>query len=150
MLVAKSCSICGGLKLLHEYPICYGCKDGREGRCKACRAVWLREYRQTEQSKQVTQVWEEKYAASARGKEVMKRKVSKYQHKFPLKRRARIAVTHAVSAGRLPRASTQECEHCGLPAGSWHHCSYEEEHWLKVVPLCGPCHTQTHRQETIV
>jgi len=145
-IAVRVCRVCGEPKLLWEYPISYGSKLGHERRCKSCRSTWLREYRQSPQVREARRAYRVKYYASEKGREVAIRGVQKYQAKFPLKHKARIAVTHAIEAGRLPRAATQECRHCGLPAGSWHHCSYAEADWLKVVPLCGPCHTQEHQE----
>ena len=70
----------------------------------------------------------------------------------PRNSKANAAVSRAIREGRmgLPPA----CEACGVPyriigtkgfaSVVWHHWSYEEAHWLDVIPLCRSCHGKIH------
>jgi len=58
---------------------------------------------------------------------------------------ARLAVTHAVEGGRLPRVSSLFCERCHSSASAYHHdLGYAERYWLHVIPVCHECHAKLH------
>ena len=60
------------------------------------------------------------------------------------KYRAHKAVTNAVLAGRMEPASAHPCADCQGFAHEYHHESYEQAHWLDVIPLCRKCHSRRH------
>lgn len=57
------------------------------------------------------------------------------------KKKARLAVTHAIEKGRLKR---KPCEKCGDPKAHAHHFDYTKP--LEVVWLCSVHHGEVHRQ----
>jgi hypothetical protein len=60
---------------------------------------------------------------------------------FPEKVRARALVNQRVRFGRMPRASSLQCEKCGNSAHHYHHHKgYVKPHVYDVVPLCRTCH----------
>ena len=66
-----------------------------------------------------------------------------HQIRYPDRASARLAVTRAVSGGRLPRASSCKCFDCGGPAKEYdHYLGYEREYWLTVQPVCKVCHSK--------
>jgi hypothetical protein len=57
-----------------------------------------------------------------------------------------IAVKKAIREGVLTRAAEQQCVNCGQQADHLHHyAGYNQDAWLKVVPLCHECHVLEHR-----
>ena len=71
-----------------------------------------------------------------------RRKRAKKDHE--LKVAVSAAMSHAKYTGQLPLATTKQCQDCGLQAEEYHHESYAEEDWLKVIPLCKKCHVSRH------
>ena len=67
----------------------------------------------------------------------------KYSDANPHKKAAKNAVAIAVEHG-APRASAYSCSYCGASAQDYHHWSYEEQHWLSVIPACRRCHSRVH------
>lgn len=62
-------------------------------------------------------------------------------------RRAHAAVRSAIVTGDLKPLRRQRCRDCGERAASYHHHKgYAPDHWLTVMPLCGPCHGRRHSQ----
>ena len=60
---------------------------------------------------------------------------------FPEKVRARALVNQRVRFGRMPHASSLQCEKCGNSAHHYHHHKgYVKPHVYDVVPLCRTCH----------
>lgn len=54
------------------------------------------------------------------------------------------AVRTAVRQGLLNPVSKCLCN-CGAPARHYHHyAGYDPENWLKVEPVCNPCHKKEH------
>lgn len=95
------------------------------------------------------------YAQTAKGKEVMKQSRAKYMkrllatHEGQLKAQARMAVCHAVEAGKIPPVSSLSCEGCGQPAEHYHHdLGYKRSYWFHIVPLCHICHHRIHYPES--
>ena len=68
-----------------------------------------------------------------------------YREKNRVKVLAHQAVTKAIRHGLMAPAEACECNDCRAPATELHHHSYDEDHWLDVVPLCRSCHTQRHQ-----
>jgi predicted HNH restriction endonuclease len=68
--------------------------------------------------------------------------------KYPDRARARLAVTHAIAAGRIVVGPCSACElepkkvNGRQRIEAHHHKGYDEEHWLDVVWLCRPCHRE--------
>lgn len=54
-------------------------------------------------------------------------------------------VNKAIRTGKLPRAYTLRCSHCGKVARDYHHEDYTRP--LDVTPLCRKCHVAVHLAE---
>lgn len=84
-----------------------------------------------------------RYIHTQKGQESLRRNRPLYEQRYPERRKARTAVMHAVERGDIPPAKELDCAHCGQPALEYHHfLGYERNHWLDVIPLCHPCHTE--------
>ena len=131
----KRCSKCKQMKSVSEFYVFKKGKDGFQSYCKACD----KKYKQGEKSKS----YQKRYFQSERGKLAIKR----FNARHPNYVKAKNAVTHAVTTGKLPRSDTLQCYYCDKPAQQYHHWhGYEQEHWLDVVPACRECHTNIHRK----
>lgn len=66
--------------------------------------------------------------------------------------KAHNAVASAVKKGKLVAAKELRCSVCKQPAYDYHHyLGYEEKNWLKVKPLCKPCHQKaSHDFDAII
>jgi len=73
---------------------------------------------------------------------------TEYKENHPDKYIATKMVWQATQKGILPKVKTLQCANplCGNQAAQYHHCSYEPEHFIDVIPLCVSCHTQVHHQ----
>src|SRR5688500_714272 len=90
----------------------------------------MKRYRQSPDNKEKRKVW------CAENREKMRGYRKKNQEKYPEKQQARMAVSGAIVAGKMPRATEQSCAHCGNPACHHHHHNgYDRDHWLDVVPV---------------
>jgi len=63
----------------------------------------------------------------------------------PNRVKSHAAVQQAIKRGEIPPISAQQCADCGKQAIQYHHESYLPDDWLKVIPLCRPCHTRRHQ-----
>jgi hypothetical protein len=53
----------------------------------------------------------------------------------------RYKIAALVRWGVLERPKSLACFHCGKSASGYHHFKgYLKENWLRVLPLCDPCH----------
>lgn len=73
-------------------------------------------------------------------------KSQKRSHTNP-HRKAKGVVRHAVKTGKLPPIKTRVCVICHNVAEEYHHWSYEEKHFLDVIPLCKKCHHKIHNNQ---
>ena len=80
------------------------------------------------------------YHMQTKGRRVKKRENEKPRD--PRKKRARLAVTNAIAAGRLVVRTT--CESCGSSPTQAHHDDYDK--LLDVRWLCRDCHAAVHRK----
>jgi len=73
---------------------------------------------------------------------------SQWRYKNHEKILAHRAVKTAVDSNDIPNVKDLQCADqgpfCRGGAIHYHHESYEEQHWLDVVPLCGSCHAKRH------
>lgn len=89
-----------------------------------------------------------RYRNSKKGKVADKKSDKNNRKNYPERIKARMAVSHAIEAGKLSPVSGLHCIQCGEPAEQYHHHKgYGEEHWLDVIPLCIQCHITIHQQE---
>jgi len=90
-----------------------------------------------------------KFYKTEKGKQARR----KYCKDNPEKRQAKNAVNYAIKIGKLPRPDTLQCHYylqnpnCEKQAKQYHHHKgYAPEHWLDVIPVCIPCHSNTFNQ----
>lgn len=65
-----------------------------------------------------------------------------YRNRYPLKYKAKNAVSNAVAAGKL---KSLPCLHCGALKTEAHHPDYSKP--LDVLWLCRPCHVKEHLKQ---
>ena len=140
----KACIKCGEVKDLSAFPKNSRASDGRHAKCKTCTNEYLRAYRSTPEGAAKEKERQRKRYAEKKDSILARFKRHRSQH--PEKIKANSAVRTALRRGELAPASACECNDCGAPAQHLHHHSYEQQHWLDVVPLCASCHRIRHAQ----
>ena len=140
----KACSACGEWKPLGAFGMHRCNPDGLNCRCKeCCRAACKRTRTQPGmRTKHAARMRAYRQTPSGRDANYRASRSTRTQHHERMS--AGSAVAHAVTMGRLPRASACECVDCGQQAEHYHHESYAKEKWLDVVPLCRACHNKRH------
>lgn len=108
---------------------------GLQGCCRECgkkkRKAWYES-----RGRDVIRAWHK----TENGRRKHRELAEKYRAKNADKIKARSAVAHAITAGKLPKASSLQCK-CGRQADEYHHHKgYAEEFHLDVVPMCAQCH----------
>ena len=137
-ILTKSCSKCKQNLPLSEFHKAYTKKGGLKCACKACRNMYDKAYRETDNRKAV----QRRYAQSPKGKAVYQQD----QRRHPDRYAARHAINNTVRNGKRPPAKDLLCLYCLQPATCWHHhLGYEPEHYLDVVPVCRRCHVREHK-----
>lgn len=123
----------------------YKASDGYfRSNCKECTLQTNYSYAKSPHGREIMSEAGKRYANTQNGKEKLRLKASNYRSNNPEKERARKTVSAAVRSHKLPQVSTCKCEMCGKQAQTYHHWSYEPEHWLHVIPLCIKCHKKVH------
>ena len=142
----KTCTKCGT-----TYPLSFDYfyrqsrnKSGFRSECRSCTSAAASMYNRSPRGREVMQTAERKYCSTDYGREAKRQKASRYRDNNPNKEQARKAVSHAVRCGILPRVSTCACSDCGGQAETYHHPSYQPDHWLDVIPVCRKCHRKIH------
>ncbi len=148
----KQCPRCGKTKTSSAFAKCLSKKDGLQANCKRCRKAICRRWNISDEGR----AYYNAYAKSDKGRAQRaahartpkaKARVTRYKasRRGTGEFEARAAVNHAVEKGRMPRARTLRCRHCGKQAHSYHHHKgYAVEHHLDVIPLCHQCHWNEH------
>ncbi|GEM_PF-1803579 len=175
-IMTKNCPKCKQTKPISEFTKNRSRKDGLLYWCKTCHKVYKQAYKQSESGKAVNRKAKAKYQQTPNGKATHRKGNAKYKQtpkgraadakyfktpkgkatlrKAEAKRNARNpnypkakhAVNHTITAGKLPRANTRRCYYCPEQAEQYHHwLGYEPEHWLDVVPVCVECHRNIHK-----
>lgn len=134
--IKKKCSRCKKTKPLSEFRENASRKGGRNNKCGECVVKDRQWYEANRESAlRRAKEWKKKN----REREAARAKRDRMKH--PEKAKARNAVAAAVRFGRMPRVASLKCFRCENQARHYHHHKgYAEEHWLDVVPVCGPCH----------
>ncbi len=151
----KRCTSCGLYKPFDDFYHNKRSSDGYTHQCKACKKVEyerrkdvVKEYYRKNREVLIAKAREYAALHGRRKTAIAKSKhnawTSNYRRSNSDKAKAHNAVAVAVVQGRLPKASTCSCAHCGGGATEYHHWSYASEHWLDVVPLCHSCHMKIH------
>lgn len=142
----KTCIKCEAKKAEREFP------SGRNT-CRICRnkraREWKAEQRRDPEYVRKTAAYLKAYHAKpenmARRRE---RDANRVETKLErIKRRAAMKANNEVAAGRMPHASSVDCEGGKGPCSGrheYHHDSYAKSDWLKVRALCVRHHKQWH------
>ena len=134
----KTCTKCKIEKQLSDFSKCCAAKDGLQYHCKRCQA----DYGQSHKVEKAD--YDRVYYQSPVGKESHHRSYLKCRKNNPDKRKARDAVNHAITAGKLIRPSTCEsCKEKKFVEG--HHKDYSKP--LDVDWLCLKCHRELDERE---
>lgn len=149
----KRCSRCKAVKPVSEF---YRRKEERDGLhyyCKACikSDMNARYHADIEKARQQQREYRRNHldAVRARDKALRARNIDKIRERERLRPqprndvvRARDLVFSRIRNGKMPKASTQTCAHCGAQAREYHHEDYSKP--LTVVALCRHCHNRVH------
>ncbi len=136
-IIMKKCSGCKEIKSVSKFQKNRTTKDGLQSRCKQCR----KQERHSEKHK----AYEKHYWESARGKAARKLSKIRYLNKYPKKKKAQTAISHAIRDGLIPKVCTLKCSCCPAQAQEYHHHKgYAKKYWLDVVPVCAKHHRQIH------
>lgn len=141
MQISKRCFKCGETKPLFDFYKHPKMPDGHVNKCKTCNKLdvhknrddkleFYREYDKTRYKEQ-----------GRRGS--TSATVRRLNRGYPIKRKARNAVSNALRDGLLVKPSACSC--CNNTENiEAHHTSYLPENWLTVVWLCSGCHGREH------
>lgn len=162
--ITKTCRTCKQTKPLSEFHKNKHCtKDGHVNDCKVCDYKKTRKYILTEKGKIVNRESKRRYKKSEKGKATQQRyqqseknkaarrrfkqsekgraNYKQYYSRYSERHKARIAIRRAIATGKLPRPDSLQCHYCPAQAREWHHYKgYAPKFWLKVIPVCIPCH----------
>jgi len=73
---------------------------------------------------------------------IAKKRNIKEKIKFPEKIQCRNLVNQRVKFGRIPKASSLQCNYCFKQAAHYHHYKgYNFENRYDVLPVCAKCHS---------
>jgi hypothetical protein len=136
-LTTKVCFKCGTEKPLDDFYRHKMMADGHLGKCKECtksdvrgnraaRIDYYKAYDVERMRRPERRAAFREYGRAAR-------------ERYPEKRRAHNAVSHAIRDGRLKRLP---CRDCGDPKTDGHHEDYSKP--LEVIWLCRQCHHNEH------
>lgn len=148
----KQCKICKETKPLTEFYTYkkYG-KVYYTGRCKPCKLVQNKEYRDKtgydkkryEKDKDRLKDVQKRYRDTQEGREANARASRKYRESLEgkSKQRARSVINHGIRDGKITKPTL--CEVCGLPGKlEAHHPDYSKP--TDVKWLCKQCHENLH------
>lgn len=152
-IITKQCSKCKKIKALSEFYKHPQGKNGLYPSCKTCISKYMKKYSQTEHCrayhKAYAKKYRPKYVKTKQGRQSVHKHNLKWYRNNPTKVKAKSAVNHAITAGKIPRISTLQCS-CGKRAQHYHHNKgYAKKHWLDVVPVCAFCHHKIHFKKTV-
>lgn len=156
----KTCTKCNQTKSL----LCF---FKHRNDCKLCCSEYQKNHRKTEQAKAVFKNYYPKhkqnvkrYHQTEKGRivcikasqrfrinhpERVKATKERYCAQYPNRSKARHALNHAISMGKLPPVKTLQCHYCPKQAQQYHHYKgYAKENWLEVLPACVSCHKKEH------
>lgn len=134
----KRCCGCKAMLPLEMFDTNRTRKDGLQSLCKSCKSSYGEKWRSANPETC------RKYAADHRARPGSAERIYAYNQRREVehadKYKAGIAVTNALSSGKLKR---QPCEKCGCLKVDAHHDDYSKP--LVVRWLCRPHHMEHHR-----
>lgn len=136
-IAEKRCSKCKRRKPLTEFYADFRSTGGRRRSC--CKPCCADDQR--------------KYLEGKRGRELHRtamRTAQRKRYKTSESHLRRVGayntVRSAIKRGGLPPVTEKKCADCDEQAQHYHHKSYDEADWSKVVPLCCVCHHIRHQE----
>ncbi len=145
-IITKQCWKCKEVKPLDRFCKSKRYKDKHDNMCKICNNRRSSLHARTPQRKASLKQYEQ----TLKGKQTRSKIGKRYKERFPLQRKAKNAVNHAVTAGKLLNINSLFCivcfrNICFEPAKQYHHyLGYKRKHWFDVIPLCIKCHKSQH------
>ena len=155
----KTCKTCNTTKPYSEFYKHSQMTDGYLNTCKECKKQqqteirnnnleYYRNYDKNRPNKEERYEKNKQYLKTENGKLSHAKALKKSNEKYPLKYKAKNAVSNAVRDGKLIKPTT--CESCGNITPSkrleGHHCDYSKP--LEVMWLCVSCHKEWHKHNT--
>ena len=134
----KFCTKCESTKAVSDFYKGSSTYDGLSTACKDCKREYQRKYTREGRHKNRRN----KYAKNNRGK--ILRLERNYRRSHRVQTQAKNRLNAEIRLNGFPHISTRRCSVCGDTAAHYHHWSYEEIHWLDVIPLCQRCHIGVH------
>jgi hypothetical protein len=151
--MTKRCTKCKKTKPLDDFHRLARSSDGRQPRCKACVAEYMRDYHKRnrehiiakveawvkanpEQARKLKREATRRFRQTERGQQYMRE-----QRREPHVDRAYTAVYRALKSGRLKK---EPCEVCGAEKSQAHHDDYSKP--LEVRWLCAVHHKALHME----
>jgi len=134
----KFCTKCEVTKPTGDFYKNCGTYDGYSTACKDCKEEYRRKYTREGRYK------ERRNRYARENREIILSQEHRYKESNRDKRRAKNKLNAAIRFKGFPHISTRRCSVCGGTATHYHHWSYEEEHWLDVIPLCDGHHADVH------
>lgn len=140
-ILYKRCTSCGHQRERAEFHRVRASKDGRDSRCKPCKAPIELAYRRkhAEKKRRLSKEWRlnnpERVAAHQKIRE----------RKFPEKHRARRILKEAVKYGKVEKPTV--CPRCGVdevPAVEMHAHHHDYSKPLEIEWVCRSCHNKEH------
>jgi hypothetical protein len=146
-IVTKICRSCNIEKPILQFQAACGMRDNFSSRCKSCDAIYQKEYNNRPKAIERRIEWREqnKDNLCARAKKRYKKVIKEHPERI----KASKAVQREVRRGNIPWARDLKCVLCEDQALHYHHESYKEEDWLKVIALCPTCHNKVHHVKYI-
>lgn len=143
----KICSKCGQKKSLEGFALHSTGKYGRSGQCKACKALYTRQYYDKNRERIITRT----LAYRARNYERLKQASYVYRKANLESVKARASINNAINSGKLAR---KDCEDCGASKENrveFHHTEgYSKDKWFTGMWLCAVCHGLRHKRARVL
>lgn len=141
LFARKTCTACGESKPLSEF---HKGRDsfGLRQTCKACTNAQNRGIYERNKPAHL----ESKRRYRRENPDARRATLQKHTETHRQQWRAYYTVKRAITRGDLLPVRERVCEHCGQQAETYHHWSYQREHWLDVIPLCRVCHGKEHQK----
>lgn len=142
-IITKRCCYCKQIKTLSEFNKNRSTKDNLTCRCRMCRNIYQKYYRESKRGKIATN----RYTQSEKGKATRRKIQQRFRIRHPNRHKPLHKVSHAIEASKLSRPDTLQCNYCPNQAQEYHHYKgYAQKHWLDVIPVCRKCHRKIHNQ----
>jgi hypothetical protein len=139
----KTCTQCGVLKPLNQFPKNRYHNDGYQSYCRVCKQTDYKRYSQTPGGKAVRSRASARYHQTDNGRRHHRETQRRQRLLHPSRTVAHNKLRWAIESGQItPPGVCSRCGHRGSVEA--HHPDYAKP--LEVAWLCMPCHKQTHKE----